>query len=96
MRRTLGTNLRNAIITAAWQLARSAHSTVERRRGLITSLPVNDKDTVAIIMAGTSVKVRESNSLMYSVPQDTDARCTDVGEKAATVRQPGTNTTAMQ
>ena len=51
MRRTPGTNLRNAIITAAWQLARSAHSTVERRRGSITSLPLNVdvyKNTVAI------------------------------------------------
>ena len=44
-------------------------------------------------MAGTSVKVRESNSLMYSVPH---VRTPHVGEKAATVRQPGTNTTAMQ
>ena len=37
-------------------------------------------------MAGTSVKVRESNSLMYSVPQDTDAPCRRKGSNSPTTR----------
>ena len=42
-------------------------------------------------MAGTSVKVRDSNSLMYSVPQDTDAPCMRKDSDSPTI---GTNTTA--
>ena len=89
MRHTSRTSLRNAIIMAAWQLARSAHSTVEWRRGLFTSLLVNvDVYRHSCDIAWTSVKVRESNSLMYSGPQDTDAPCRRKGSDSPTTGQP--------
>ena len=71
-------NLRNAIITAAWQLARSAHSTVERRRRLITSLPVN---------VDVAIKTQLPIILCRDISEDTDA---PYGRKGSDTHSPTT------